>query len=90
MVIVKIPLVALVNTPRGAGVEAAVHPLGKLGVKAIERGSISAVRVGENVVMAGHGGAAHTDGHHGHGGDEGGHHGDGNGHGPGQGGDGAD
>ena len=37
-----------------------VHPLGKLGVKAIERGSISAVRVGENVVMAGHGGSAHS------------------------------
>ena len=37
-----------------------VHPLGKLGVKAIERGSISAVRVGENVVMAGHGGSVHS------------------------------
>jgi len=37
-----------------------VHPLGKLGVKAIERGSMSAVRVGENVVMAGHGGAVHS------------------------------
>ena len=37
-----------------------VHPLGKLGVKAIERGSISSVRVGENVVMAGHGGSIHS------------------------------
>ena len=37
-----------------------VHPLGKLGVKALERGSISALRVGENVVMAGHGGSAHS------------------------------
>src|SRR5438874_1866930 len=30
-----------------------VHPLGKLGVRAIERGSTSSLRVGENVVMAG-------------------------------------
>ena len=37
-----------------------VHPLGKLGVKALERGSIGALRVGENVVMAGHGGSAHS------------------------------
>ena len=37
-----------------------VHPLGRLGVKAIERGSISSVRVGENVVMAGHGGSIHS------------------------------
>src|SRR5437762_10952826 len=37
-----------------------VHPLGKLGVKALERGSIGALRVGENVVMAGHGGSAHA------------------------------
>ena len=37
-----------------------VHPLGKLGVKAIERGSASSVRVGENVVMAGHGGSVHS------------------------------
>src|SRR5258706_86836 len=37
-----------------------VQPLGKLGVRPIERGSISACRVGENVVMAGHGGAAHS------------------------------
>src|SRR5205085_1921719 len=35
-----------------------VHPLGKLGVKPIERGSANSCRVGENVVMAGHGGAA--------------------------------
>ncbi len=37
-----------------------VHPLGKLGVKALERGTASACRVGENVVMAGHGGRAHS------------------------------
>jgi S1-C subfamily serine protease len=37
-----------------------VHPLGKLGVKAIERGTANSVRVGENVVMAGHGGRAHS------------------------------
>jgi S1-C subfamily serine protease len=37
-----------------------VHPLGKLGVKAIERGSVNDCRVGENVVMAGHGGRAHA------------------------------
>src|SRR5438874_10306075 len=37
-----------------------VHPLGKLGVRPIERGSATSVRVGENVVMAGHGGAAHS------------------------------
>jgi S1-C subfamily serine protease len=37
-----------------------VHPLGKLGVKPIERGTASACRVGENVVMAGHGGRAHS------------------------------
>src|SRR2546421_65930 len=35
-----------------------VHPLGKLGVRPIERGSATSVRVGENVVMAGHRGAA--------------------------------
>src|SRR5256885_10642821 len=33
-----------------------VQPLGKLGVKAIERGSASSCRVGENVVVAGNGG----------------------------------
>src|SRR5436190_19456901 len=37
-----------------------VQPLGKLGVRPIERGSASSVRVGENVVMAGHGGPAHS------------------------------
>ena len=37
-----------------------VQPLGKLGVRPIERGTASSVRVGENVVMAGHGGPAHA------------------------------
>ena len=37
-----------------------VHPLGKLGVKPIERGTAASCRVGENVVMAGHGGRAHS------------------------------
>src|SRR4051812_13647379 len=37
-----------------------VHPLGKLGVKPIERGTANSCRVGENVVMAGHGGRAHS------------------------------
>ncbi|MGH8690655.1 MAG: S1C family serine protease [Burkholderiales bacterium] len=37
-----------------------VQPLGKLGVRAIERGAASAIRVGENVVVAGHGGRAHA------------------------------
>jgi S1-C subfamily serine protease len=37
-----------------------VQPLGKLGVKPIERGTASAIRVGENVVVAGHGGRAHA------------------------------
>ena len=37
-----------------------VQPLGNLGVKPIERGSASAIRVGENVVVAGHGGRAHA------------------------------
>ena len=37
-----------------------VQPLGKLGVKPIERGSAAACRVGENVVVAGHGGRAHA------------------------------
>src|SRR3954470_23802644 len=35
-----------------------VQPLGKLGVAPIERGSAASVRVGENVVVAGHGGRA--------------------------------
>ena len=37
-----------------------VHPLGKLGVRPLERGSANSCRVGENVVMAGHGGTAHA------------------------------
>ena len=37
-----------------------VQPLGKLGVKPIERGSASSLRVGENVVVAGQGGRAHA------------------------------
>src|SRR2546421_4168489 len=37
-----------------------VQPLGKLGVKPLARGSAAACRVGENVVMAGHGGRAHA------------------------------
>src|SRR6267142_3215597 len=37
-----------------------VHPLGKLGVRPIERGSTASLRVGENVIMAGHGGAMHS------------------------------
>jgi S1-C subfamily serine protease len=37
-----------------------VQPLGKLGVRPIERGSAASIRVGENVVVAGHGGRAHA------------------------------
>ena len=37
-----------------------VQPLGKLGVKPLERGSAGSIRVGENVVVAGHGGRAHA------------------------------
>jgi S1-C subfamily serine protease len=37
-----------------------VQPLGKLGVKPLERGSACSIRVGENVVVAGHGGRAHA------------------------------
>ena len=37
-----------------------VQPLGKLGVKPIERGTAASCRVGENVVVAGHGGRAHS------------------------------
>jgi S1-C subfamily serine protease len=37
-----------------------VQPLGRLGVKPIERGSAGPIRVGENVVLAGHGGRAHA------------------------------
>jgi S1-C subfamily serine protease len=37
-----------------------VQPLGKLGVRPLERGSAAPCRVGENVVMAGHGGRTHA------------------------------
>ena len=37
-----------------------VHPLGRLGVSPLERGSAGSVRVGENVVVAGYGGRAHA------------------------------
>src|SRR5438067_6205778 len=37
-----------------------VQPLGKLGVRPLERGSAASCRIGENVVMAGHGGAPHA------------------------------
>src|SRR5690349_7128552 len=37
-----------------------VQPLGKLGARAIERGSVASCRVGENVVIAGQGGRAHA------------------------------
>jgi S1-C subfamily serine protease len=37
-----------------------VQPLGKLGVRPLERGSTGSIRVGENVVVAGHGGRAHA------------------------------
>jgi S1-C subfamily serine protease len=37
-----------------------VQALGKLGVKPIERGTAASIRVGENVVVAGHGGRAHA------------------------------
>ena len=37
-----------------------VQALGKLGVKPIERGAAASIRVGENVVVAGHGGRAHA------------------------------
>jgi S1-C subfamily serine protease len=37
-----------------------VQPLGKLGVRPLERGSAAPIRVGENVVLAGHGGRAHA------------------------------
>jgi len=35
-----------------------VHPLGKLGLRPLARGSAASCRVGENVVIAGHGGRA--------------------------------
>ena len=37
-----------------------VQPLGRLGVRPLTRGSAAACRVGENVVVAGHGGRAHA------------------------------
>jgi S1-C subfamily serine protease len=37
-----------------------VHPLGRLGVSPLERGSAGSVRIGENVVVAGYGGRAHA------------------------------
>ncbi|HEX7053220.1 MAG TPA: S1C family serine protease [Burkholderiales bacterium] len=37
-----------------------VQPLGRLGVRPLERGSMASCRVGENVVMAGHGGREHA------------------------------
>jgi S1-C subfamily serine protease len=37
-----------------------IQPLGPLGVPALERGSAASCRVGESVVLAGHGGLAHA------------------------------
>src|SRR5437899_2333846 len=37
-----------------------VQPLGRLGARALERGTASSCRIGENVVVAGHGGRAHA------------------------------
>jgi len=37
-----------------------VQPLSKLGVTALPRGTVASCRVGENVVVAGHGGRAHA------------------------------
>jgi len=37
-----------------------VQPLGRLGARPIERGTAASIRVGENVVVAGHGGRAHA------------------------------
>src|SRR5436853_3342622 len=37
-----------------------VQPLGRLGVRALERGTTASCRIGENVVVAGHGGRAHA------------------------------
>jgi S1-C subfamily serine protease len=37
-----------------------VQPLGRLGVRPLPRGSAAACRIGENVVVAGHGGRAHA------------------------------
>ncbi len=45
------------DQPTGFGL---VQPLGPLGVPALGRGSAASCRVGEQVVVAGHGGLAHT------------------------------
>jgi S1-C subfamily serine protease len=45
------------DQPTGFGL---VQPLGRLGVGALRRGSAAACRVGEQVVVAGHGGLPHT------------------------------
>jgi len=45
------------DQPTGFGL---VQPLGKLGVPALARGTTASCRVGENVVVAGHGGRAHA------------------------------
>ena len=37
-----------------------VQPLGRLGARALERGASASCRIGENVVVAGHGGRAHA------------------------------
>src|SRR5213083_3596448 len=37
-----------------------VQPLGRLGARALERGTSASCRIGENVVVAGHGGRAHS------------------------------
>src|SRR5256885_8198349 len=37
-----------------------VQPLGRLGARALERGTSASCRIGENVVVAGHGGRAHA------------------------------
>src|SRR3989442_14873985 len=37
-----------------------VQPLGRLGAHALERGTSASCRIGENVVVAGHGGRAHA------------------------------
>ena len=45
------------DQPTGFGL---IQPLGALGVPALERGSAASCRVGDNVVVAGHGGRAHA------------------------------
>src|SRR5437667_12640586 len=37
-----------------------VQPLGRLGARALERGTSASCRIGANVVVAGHGGRAHA------------------------------